>query len=474
MRPPRAYGLFDDLAFSVNYNFTRSEFAAALEEGDPSSEVIKTIQHETMHLYQLASTPYGFYYGALKNLQSKLVLNLIRALSECGAPVRVPLGAYVELLPRSDPGLAQARRQLEHWRFAEAMLLYLEGDPEMFYQQFASTSFGESITPLLLFETVDTLLGSDATSEEAPSLNDFSPNDLQHAEMLFALRASAEYDLRAVLESGATAAEYWNTPVPLPDFSTKIHDNYSMQRFHLLGMAAGMRSWSNPSELLLSFAALSEIALCSPLPAHLRSMRGEHMTLLDLDPVSRILEAVLTLENVDPVRSLEDYGRFQEDVCALHSWPTPVALSRASLDHPPPTTPLSIEPLYGIAQAHRVQNPAAFADLDVRWASTPEAQEFTGQFIHPIIEFKDAFYLHKNRSFAERGLATRLVDGYMRQLFLTGETTVRAPCPLEPETAASYAELIKEMLVEAGLNRPQVQVLGGSAREALALLGSES
>lgn len=467
----RAYGLFDQLALSVHYDFTRAEVEAALQETDAGGEIIRTILHETTHLYQLTSTPYGFYYAALKQLQANQALAAIRALSDAGVPIRVPLGAYVESLPRG-AAVARAGEELLVWYLAEAMLLYLEGAFGTFLRHFAEDPLLQALTPARLFEALDgALRGSDVP--EVPRLREPDATEQRREAMLIVAKNDGQ-DAVAVLESGATAAEYWDARPPLPDFAARVHDVYSFRRFDLLYRAAGLLGWSSPRELVLSFAALCEVALCAPLPPHLASLRSEGMTLHDLHPLARFLTALFTAEHVQPVRDLHDYARFQEEVCTPHGWPTPVALSRAAAGHRPSERVAgAITDLYERAQAYRAEVPFAFADLDVWRSPAPAAQRFTAAFVHPIIEFRDSCVYHRDKERVAVFVQSYLVQTYLRQLVLSGETTVRAPFPLAPDQAAFYRELIEVILARAGIGEPRIELVGGSAHEARGRLAGE-
>lgn len=108
---------------------------------------------------------------------------------------------------------------------------------------------------------------------------------------------------------------------------------------------------------------------------------------------------------------------------------------------------------------------ALFAGYPPR-SPTPDAQTFTALFSHPLYEFRGRRFTQNDKSRVYRFLFDYVIQRCLRELVLTGDLTVRTPFPLEPGEAAMYREMAEELLMDAGLRQPRIEVAGGSAREA--------
>lgn len=87
-------------------------------------------------------------------------------------------------------------------------------------------------------------------------------------------------------------------------------------------------------------------------------------------------------------------------------------------------------------------------------------------FTHSVFEFRDRRFLQKDKLCVLKVQVEYLMNHYLRQLVLTGDTTERTPFPLQPGEALMLRAGVEELLVDEGMSQPRIEVVGGSAREA--------
>ncbi len=74
------YGLTSSLSLAVNYSFTLEEMRSAAFSPSGSSEAMKTGFHETVHVYQMTGTSYGYYCQLLRDFQVNQVILMVEAI----------------------------------------------------------------------------------------------------------------------------------------------------------------------------------------------------------------------------------------------------------------------------------------------------------------------------------------------------------------------------------------------------------
>ena len=90
---PAELGAFSLESLCVRYSFTRDEYYAALKilpTADELPDHLKTVVHETTHLFQTTTTPFGMLIRRLRYLQGYLVVSAMRTLRMHDSPYRSP------------------------------------------------------------------------------------------------------------------------------------------------------------------------------------------------------------------------------------------------------------------------------------------------------------------------------------------------------------------------------------------------
>ena len=404
------YGAVDALALSVQYNATFQEAAssARLAPGE-TPEFIRTLFHETTHLYQMLTTPYGYYYYTLRAFQVRQTLWLLRLLkNEHRLRVQVPLLGFIERLePRERYRDVWGVFYL--WYLAEMVLLYFEGEWDVWSRQatrnrvLQPASFVTYFTRLNLYlNQFNQRTGRDTAVAPGPVITGLSDAARRQEEMWISFRASigVPTDVIGALESGAKVAEHCRDegddlgalsarltsgPMPQPEY-------YAM--LQIMHESFGFKSIR---ELVLTYSALCELALYAPLLPHRQALRPhEDLSLLSMSPSTRLMLMFTTARKVQRVRDLEaDYQRFHDDVCGALGRPTPLQMSRRAVAQQPVGDD-PITRLYYRAQELRLGAPHAFVDLGIWYpgSGSPLAAEITRSYVHPVIEFRDKVLFH--------------------------------------------------------------------------------
>jgi hypothetical protein len=472
------YGAVDALALSVQYNATFQEAAssARLAPGE-TPEFIRTLFHETTHLYQMLTTPYGYYYYTLRAFQTRQTLSLLRLLkNERRLRVQVPLLGFIERLePRERYRDVWSVFYL--WYLAEMVLLYFEGEWDVWSRQAARNrvlqpaSFVTYFTRLNLYlNQFNQRTGRDTAVAPGPVITGLSDAARRQEEMWISFRGSigVPTDVIGVLESGAKVAEHWRDegddlgslsakltsgPVPQPEYYAMLQIMHESFRFKSI------------RELVLTYSALCELALYAPLLPHHQALRPhEDLSLLSMSPSTRLMLMFTTAGRVQRVRDLEtDYQRFQDDVCGVLGWPTPLQMSRRAVAQQPAGDD-PITRLYYRAQELRLGAPHAFVDLGIWYpgSGSPLAAEITRSYVHPVIEFRDKVLFHQDKQIVHDFLFNYLVTTYLRRLLLSGKLELTLPYRSTEGEARLWQDILADFLAQAGIERARVTVRPGT------------
>ena len=110
--------------------------------------------------------------------------------------------------------------------------------------------------------------------------------------------------------------------------------------------------------------------------------------------------------------------------------------------------------------------PHAFLDLDV-WSAEGEAAEiFRSTFTHPVIQFSDRIFLHKNRNVVHHFVLSQALATYCRQLMTVGNLPVQLPVRFGRHELADYEHFLAEHIAETtGLTDPKGDVGRRSRRD---------
>jgi hypothetical protein len=472
------YGAVDALALSVQYNATFQEAASSahLAPGE-TPEFVRTLFHETTHLYQMLTTPYGYYYYTLRAFQVHQTLSLLQLLKhQHGLRIQVPLLPFIERLePRER--YRDVWGVLYLWYLAEMVLLYFEGDYDLWSQQVIRSRvvqpewFVTLFTRLNLYlNQFNQVMGRDTVVTPGPVVTELSPMARREEDTWAGFRASIGLpsDVIGVLESWAKVAEHWRdegndlgrlsakllaSPIPQPEYYGMLQIMHQNFRFRTI------------RELVLTYSALCEVALYAPLLPHHQGLRDhEALSLMSMSPSTRLMLMWTTGSKVPRVRDLAvDYRRFQEEVCGALGWPTPLQMSQHAVAGQAASDDL-ITQLYYRAQELRVSEPHVFADLAVWYDRSPSpfAAEIARFYVHPVMEFRDKVMFHQDKQIVREFLFNYLVTSYTRRLLLTGKLELTLPYRSTEAEALWWQDFMSEFLAQTGMERARVTVRPGS------------
>jgi hypothetical protein len=252
---------------------------------------------------------------------------------------------------------------------------------------------------------------------------------------------------------GSLSAKLTWGPVPQPEYYAMLQIMHESFRFKSI------------RELVLTYSALCELALYAPLLPHHQALRPhEDLSLLSMSPSTRLMLMFTTAGRVQRVRDLEtDYQRFQDDVCGVLGWPTPLQMSRRAVAQQPVGDD-PITRLYYRAQELRLGAPHAFVDLGIWYpgSGSPLAAEITRSYVHPVIEFRDKVLFHQDKQIVHDFLFNYLVTTYLRRLLLSGKLELTLPYRSTEGEARLWQDILADFLAQAGIEQARVMVRPGT------------
>jgi len=465
-------GEFDTMSLTAHYNNRYSEYQTGATEFMLTGfvpEVMKTLFHETTHLYQFSSTPFGYYFYSLRAFQSNQIVAILRLLQESGLKVKYPLVDFLSTL-RPKEKYEQLWSVLYCWYLAEITYLYFAGDREIFFRQQKLNPLLEKQFMFARFLEMEKLIRDYycATgrrfkyTDHNLSINEAN---VQQEMATQVLKATGNLDVMSVLESWAKVSEYWESPYGSSvDFNSLFPEtmtNESSKYYFLLNLAKSRLKKLNLKEFVLTYSALAELALFSPiLPqyAELRKERG--LSFNDLHPFNRLFRGINAAAEIEPIRDLEnDYPRFIEEVCARTGWPTTMEISQVTQKNFPHLEQELLGENYIKAQQLRNQMPHAFIDMSV-WFSpkTDVTAELTYYFTHPVIEFLDKTLLHHDKYIVIYFASQYLLNEYLRKLLLSSDISIPMPFKISKEFTERIHESLSYMITTTtGIKNPKIE-----------------
>ncbi|MFG2692571.1 hypothetical protein [Kitasatospora sp. NPDC048407] len=459
------YGFLETASLAVRFNFPiPPESEADLHE------LRKTDAHERQHLFQTAATSYGFYFRSLRYLQSRLMLDILHILQhDHGLKVTYPLEAFLRRLrPRAK--YIDVLSRLRGWLIIEFTLLCFEGSYSQWTLPILRQFYGSpGMAPA--FAEIDQNLsrvfaGRKTLAEYSPWV-DPSDDGRAREDVFLITKATTDVhaDVRSVLESGATIAEFWGADSEsLAAVKAGKPEGFYWSWIHEASRRL-MPDLSFP-EFTKTFSALVDLALNGPILPQQSGIRVPGSPIMDVHPAYRLLKGIMSVRRVGPMRSMNDYVRFTEDVCDLNRWP--------SLTDTVRTTGAQMAGPYDFAEdflfAHslqvRTRHPSAFLS-SLSWTDGWPEEEAKSYLTFPIMEFSNRKFIHDDRSLVESLLLAYIVDSYLRLILLSNGRTVQLPYSASDADIARLVELAESYWEVFEVKLPPI-FLEGKPRIALA------
>jgi hypothetical protein len=468
-------GLFASESLFVSFDFTRDQFNAAsagyqtaLHAGkspEMPSEV-KTYVHELTHYIHYITTPYGLFLQLCRKMQNRATAAIVTALLRDGIPFNMPL---LENLPDvSGKTAEEVNWGLSIWLNIENLVSMMHGDTdgrvqltEAFVADMARVKAGQrpKRPPLLdLHEAfvrvqesmAEYLVQVNAEAKAAGSPVPAEPEGFdretlqqEKAELpsrqtlglvrgndVFELLGGHFFSVEAIIESAATAAEFWCSPISWDEFiawvKMKVDPRLEIYRRCL---THGLESIQTESvqEFILSFISLCELAFFSPVLPHYAALRRQHSDFRQILPSARWMELMRAASHVRPMIDLGDHDRYVLDTCRFLNWVHPTQMIRPTLDWPESMgDPLTT--IYFWAQRWRAQSGSTFVGLNRRlFDPSPGGKMWRDMFDFVILDYADRTLYHPDKMFLELMTTRELGRLGMRCIMLGKSLTISAP-----------------------------------------------
>jgi hypothetical protein len=467
-------GLFASESLFVSFDFTKdamlsagARYMDAVRSGQylemPSE--IKTYVHELTHYIQYTTTPYGLFLQYCRVMQSRATMMIVHALLEAGIPFDIPLIQNVPVL--TGDTAATVNRLLSLWLNVENLVATLHGDRqrsqellEAFLADSDRVAAGQSplLPPLfdlqrtfvMVQESLADLL--EQINEEALGAGNPVPMELAgfdrealRQEMAAIssdsdrrlLRTQEALDLlgdpisvEALIESAATAAEFWGTDSSYDSFvawaNAEVDPELRVYRTCIAQGLSAIQTRELP-EFILSYMALCELALYAPLLPHHAALRMQKPDLAQILPIHRWKELIRVASEVAPMRGKEDYARYATDICQKLNWVHPFQIVKVALDGPGTVSnPLAM--IYLWAQQWRGRSLSTFLGVNqFLFDTSPAASTWRDCFNFVILDYTDRTNYHPNKQFLESMTTRNLNMLGLRCIMLNKDLRIAAP-----------------------------------------------
>jgi len=253
--------------------------------------------------------------------------------------------------------------------------------------------------------------------------------------------------LPTVLESAAFAAELWGADTDRVDQLLGGGDlgSGAFPYLHPLQTTAEAIGTSDVRRLTLTHLAVCDLAMCAPvLPEH-RSLRRNGLVWRELLPELRLSEIRRVLGTVEPVRNLEDYGRFADETCDRLGWVSPKEIAESATTLRPPVPDLR-DTVYETAMQYRTRASWLFIWPEVSLAGVSQLQHFHETFTFPIVEYTDKVLYHKDKELLVAVQHSYLFYMWHRKIMTGRPRQLRVPWRSYPEEVANLREQMRDVM----------------------------
>ncbi|MCC7505438.1 MAG: hypothetical protein IT259_09060, partial [Saprospiraceae bacterium] len=151
-----ALGIFDISSITIKYNFSYyTEFVEQYKNNNFNLKLSKTITHETSHLFQTLTTPYGFYYKNLKKFQTQQVRTILyKLLHDYKIRLKYPVFDLLRLIDDKEI-FSDLVRYFKVWFQAEALSVYFDGHFSSLENRVLNNPFVKDIPFIIHFLEID-------------------------------------------------------------------------------------------------------------------------------------------------------------------------------------------------------------------------------------------------------------------------------------------------------------------------------
>ena len=491
----------------ARFSFTRNEldsagatWVAAKRKGPATKpSEMRTYVHELTHYQQLTTTPYGLFLQYCKLLQKHAAVDLVKTLLAAGCPVTPPL---LYSLPRKMPPTVaeNVNRCVSGWWNIENLVAALDGNrarrnalQDAYVRAFYQAEKGANpplppIDPLWrTFPLVQDSLACDfATSNEWAREQGHPvpvyPDNIDRTAITAALSTlpndrdraverlesgldslSNPWDVDAIVESQATAAEFWESDVTYETFADWVHSDADGElTVYRICLQMGLKAikTSSLSSFLASYLTLCELVLFPPLLPQHAALRASSPGFEQLLPTIRFQQLMSAASRITPMQAMWDHDRYVLDLIRDVGWVHPMQIVKSAMDGPEAVSnPVTL--IYLQAQRWRGQRGSTFIGVDpLLFDSSPTAKLWRLLFDFVIIDFKDRTTYHPDKDFLQSVTAPHLSMLGLEALMLRDSLAIEAPYGRSPVENQWMTERLRGQFKDwFGRDFPDLQVV---------------
>jgi len=470
-------GRLESVSLFARFDFTREElrsasarWAAAKRQGPAAKpREVQTYVHELTHYLQYTTTPYGLFLQYCRILQNHATIGIVNALLASKCPVEQPL---LYNLPNMPPDvMEEVGRWLSLWLNVEELVTALDGDHarradllDFYVADFERIEMGAyPLRPALLgsratFVRVQDSLASfiaeaNHAAQERGNPVPMYPDNIDRQAITVAMSAwpndrdrsierqelglnmvAYPWDVSAIIESGATAAEFWESDDTYDSFTAWANAEVASElALYRTCLVRGLEAIGTHDlqTFLASYMALCETALFAPLLPQHAALRASSPAFEQLLPTVRFAELLSSATRVAPMQGRADHGRYVFELCKDLDWVQPTQIIKSALDGPQIVSdPVAF--VYLQAQRWRgwraQQGSGTFIGIDpFLFDPSPAAGQWRDFFDFVIIDYKDRTTYHADKDFLQ-AMTTRYLNMQGLQAVMLGESlTFEAP-----------------------------------------------
>ena len=403
-------GRLDPCSLFARFSFTRgalesagATWVAAKQKGPATKPAeMRAYVHELTHYQQLTTTPYGLFLQYCRLLQNHAAVDLVKTLLAAGYPASPPV---LYRLPRNmPPAVAEnVGRCAAGWWNIQNLVAALDGNrarrlsvQDAFVQSAAQAEQGGNPTlpailplwrtfPLVQDSLADFIATSNEWARQQGQPVPVYPDNIDRAAITAALSTlpndqdravtgletllvttGSPWDVDAIVESQATAAEFWESDVTYDTFADWVHSDaepeLTVYRTCLESGLSAIKTSSLPS-FLASYLTLCELVLYPPLLPQHATLRAGIQGFKELLPVIRFQQLISAASRITPMQAMWDHDRYAADLIHDVGWVHPTQIVKSAMDGPEVVSnPLTF--IYLQAQRWRGQRGSTFIGVD--------------------------------------------------------------------------------------------------------------
>lgn len=501
-------GRLDPRSLFARFSFTRDELESAgatwvaAKCNGPATKPseMRTYVHELTHYQQLTTTPYGLFLQYCRILQKHAAVDLVNTLLAAGYPITPPL---LYNLPSKMPSeiADKVLRNASSWWNTENLIAALDGNrtrrmslQDAYVQALPLAEKGVTPTfapPLLplwrAFPLVQDSLAHHirVTNEWArkqgqsipvyPDNIDWAaiaaglstlPKDRDRAivglEMVLSTTANP-WDVDAVVESQATAAEFWESDVTYETFANWVNSDtdrdLTVYRACLKYGLEAIKTSSLPS-FLASYLTVCELVLFPPLLPQHAALRASSPGFDQLLPTIRFQKLMFAASRITPMQAMWDHDRYVADLIRDVGWVHPVQIVKSAMDGQEAVSNTATL-IYLQAQRWRGQRGSTFIGIDqLLFDSSPTAQLWRHLFGFVITDFKDRTIYHPDKDFLQNMAVPHLNTLGLDALMKRDSLAIEAPYGRSPIENQWMTKRLREQFKSwFGRDFPELQVV---------------